>query len=191
MNVPLPKRNPDGSYTTRDAGMAIDGDGGYRTYGPPGTQPLDYLANAGAPGNWWGIVTVNGVPHKQLHGDPYPGYYVSPTSYEHDGHLKTDPRRYVDSESVIYIVLPSHWRKEAKGVVLGCKAHVLDRRTGKTADAVVADFGPRAKLGEASIACAKYFGIPSSPKNGGTAEKRFIYTFFPGIAADGYELKPM
>ena len=71
-----------------------------------------------------------------------------------------------------------------------------DIKTGKVLNAAgVLDFGPKAKLGEASIACAKFFDIPSSPKHGGTNEKRFVYTFFPGIAAviNGvtYQLQPM
>jgi hypothetical protein len=61
---------------------------------------------------------------------------------------------------------------------------VEDTKTGKILQAAgVLDFGPKAKLGEASIACADFFGVPSSPKSGGTSEKRFLYTFFPGIAA--------
>jgi hypothetical protein len=89
--------------------------------------------------------------------------------------------------------MPSHWRKEAVGVVLGCKADRTPRREDPSRG--VLDFGPKAKLGEASIACAEFFGVPSSPKNGGTSEKRFIYTFFPGIPAVikgvTYQLQPM
>ena len=97
---------------------------------------------------------------------------------------RTDPLAYVDAASVPYIVLPSHWRRQAVGVVLGCKATVEDIKTGNVLNAAgVLDFGPQGKLGEASIACAKFFGVPSSPKNGGTNEKRFIYTFFPDIPA--------
>ncbi len=199
MNVPLTKRNSDGSYTTPPAGMMIDADGangqtgGVPVYAPKGYKPdpLDYLANAGGPGNWYGVVTIGGDPVKQKETDPAPGAYVSATSYQHAGHARTDPRAYVDAAGVVYIVLPSHWRAEAKGVVLGCKAEVHDTKSGKTVSAVVADFGPKAKLGEASIACAKAFGIPSSPKNGGTEEKRFLYSFWPGIAAEGFELKPL
>lgn len=187
MRQPLPSQNADGSYTTGRAGMAIDGDGARNVYGPAGTKPLDALANAGEPGNWYGIVTDNGKatgkPVLQKAGDPFPGYYVSATSYEFPGFSRGDPYRYVDSSSVPYIVLPSHWRAEARGVVLGCRATVTDTRTGHVIEAVVADFGPRAKLGEASIACAKISGVPSSPRNGGTADLRFVYQFWPGVAA--------
>lgn len=201
MSIPLPERNPDGSYTTGKCGMAIDGDGcngqsSAPVYAPAGFQPapLDYLANAGGPGNWYGVVTdngeKNGMPVKQKKGDPAPGAYVSATSYKHKNKARTDPRAYVDSNAVVYIVIPSHWRAQAKGVVLGCRAEVLDTRTGKRVQAAVLDFGPKAKLGEASIACARAFGVNPSPKNGGTDVKRFIYTFFPGEAAPGFELIP-
>lgn len=206
--VPLPTRNPDGSYTTPLAGMMIDADGangqtdGVPVYAPNGftPAPLDFLANAGSPGNWFGIVTDNGkkdgTPIKQDANGPAPGAFVSATSYRWPTFARIDPLAYVDAASVPYIVLPGHWRAQAIGVVLGCRATVEDTKTGKILEASgVLDFGPRGKLGEASIACAKFFGIPSSPKHGGTSEKRFIYRFFPGVPAviNGvtYQLQPM
>jgi hypothetical protein len=205
--VPLPDRNSDGSYITPLAGMQIDADGangqtcGVPVYAPKGytPEPLDYLANAGKPGNWYGIVTGNGQkdgqPVKQTRNDPAPGAYVSATSYRWPLLSRLDPRAYVDAASVPFIVLPSHWRREAVGVVLGCKAIIKDKYGKLLLSAGVLDFGPTTKLGEASIACAKFFGVPSSPKTGGTDEKRFIYIFFPGIPAviNGvtYQLQPM
>jgi hypothetical protein len=188
--------------------MTIDADGangqtgGVPVYAPSGftPAPLDFLANAGGPGNWFGVVTdtgkKDGKPIKQNVSGPAPGAYVSATSYRWPERARIDPLAYVDAASVPYIVLPGHWRAQAVGVVLGCKATVKDTRTGKILEASgVLDFGPKAKLGEASIACAKFFGIPSSPKHGGTQEKRFIYTFFPGTPAviNGvtYQLQPM
>ena len=193
MRIPLPSQNSDGSYTTRRAGMMIDGDGAngqtsLPVYAPRGMKCLDALANAGGPGNWYGVVTdtgkANGRTVLQKEGHPAPGAYVSATSYEHAGFSRADPARYVDSNAVPFIVVPSHWRAEAQGVVLGCRATVQDTRTGQLIEAVVADFGPRAKLGEASIAVARLAGVPSSPKNGGTADLRFIYQFWPGVAAE-------
>ncbi|HKP04456.1 MAG TPA: hypothetical protein VJU77_13975 [Chthoniobacterales bacterium] len=206
--VPLPPRNDDGSYTTPPAAMEIDGDGangqtgGVPVYAPKGYTPacLDFIENAGKPGNWFGVVTdtgkPNGNPVEQDDDGPAPGAYVSATSYRWPQLSRIDPLAYVDAAGVPYIVLPSHWRILAVGVVLGCKATVKDTKTGKVLNAAgVMDFGPKAKLGEASIACAKFFGIPSSPKNGGTSQKRFIYTFFPGVPAviNGvtYQLQPM
>lgn len=198
--IALPERNTDGSYTSARAGMAIDADGANGqssapVYAPAGIAALDYLANAGGPGNWYGIVTdAKGRPYIQRPEDPAPGAYVSATSYMHKGYSRRDPRAYVDSNAVVYIVLPSHWRMKAKGVVLGCRAEVRDVKTGKTIPAAVLDFGPKAKIGEASIACAREFGVPISPKHGGTEEKRFIYTFWPGqpgvVNGFAYDLQP-
>jgi Fungal chitosanase of glycosyl hydrolase group 75 len=188
--------------------MAIDADGangqtgGVPVYAPKGftPAPLDFLANAGGPGNWFGVVTdtnmKDGKPIKQNASGPAPGAFVSATSYRWPELARIDPLAYVDAASVPYIVLPSHWRKLAVGVVLGCKATVEDIKTGKVLNAAgVLDFGPRTKLGEASIACAEFFDVRSSPKNGGTSEKRFIYRFFPGVPAviNGvtYQLQPM
>ena len=189
MRVPLPAQNADGSYTTQRCGMAIDGDGARNVYAPKGFgNPLDNLANAGEQGNWYGIVTDTGKPSGgpvvQKSGDPFPNYYVSATSYEFPNLSRGNPLRYVDAAKVPYIVLPSHWRAEARGVVLGCKAQIEDTHTGNIIEAVVADFGPKAKLGEASIAAANLCGVRSSPKDGGTADLRFRYTFWPDVPAE-------
>ena len=200
MRIPLPPINPDNSYSFT-AGMAVDADGanGFTSppvYAPHGydPEPLDYLANAGGPGDWYGVVTdtgeADGHPVTQTADDPMPGAYVSATSYEDARYARTDPRRYVDANAVPYIVLPGHWRAEAHGVVLGCRATVEDTHTGIIVEAAVLDLGPKSKCGEASIACADALGVNSSPKHGGTEQQRFRYTFFPGIAADGYELQP-
>ena len=55
-------------------GMSIDADGAPKAYHPNGSPPgLDDLANAGHPGNWWGmIVTLGGTPVVQRAGDPAP-----------------------------------------------------------------------------------------------------------------------
>lgn len=199
MRISLPEIQPDGSYISPLAGMQVDGDGAngqssLPCYAPKGMPALDALANAGGPGDWYGVVTDSGKssgrPVIQKKGDPSPGSYVSATSYRFPGFGRGDPRSYVDANAEVYIVLPGHWRAEAKGVVLGCRAVVTDRKTGHEIEAVVADFGPRSKLGEASIACCRAFGVPSSPRDGGSDEKRFTYHFFPGQAAPGYELQP-
>ena len=62
------------------AGMTIDADGSPRAYHPRGSPPgLDFLANAGSPGNFFGIVTDrHGNPVVQSADDPAPGFFVSP-----------------------------------------------------------------------------------------------------------------
>lgn len=188
--------NDDGTVSFT-GGMTIDADGGRRTYAPPGSglPALDYLANAGhtadeekgIKANWYGIVTDS-------RGNPVvakSGYYISPTTYERKQYARTNPERYLDPEKEFFAVFPGPMRRMVKGVVLGCRVVVQDLKTGATKEGVAGDAGPASHLGEASIAYAEYFGVPSSPKNGGTDEKRFKYIFFPGVAADGYELQPM
>lgn len=195
---PLPNPNHDGGYSFI-AGMSVDADGANGAdrsargaYGPRGTNPLDFLANAGGPGNWWGVVTdIHGNPVVQGADDPAPGYYISTTSYQRSDRAKTDPSRYLDSATERFIVVPSHWRSIVPGVVLGCKAVVSDTETGEEIEGVVGDFGPRSHLGEASIAFAAAFNLNPNPKNGGTEVERFTYTFYPDVPAEGYELQPM
>lgn len=198
--VNLPPRDENVNRYSFVAGMGVDADGanghdGSRrgAYGPANTDPLDYLANAGEEGNWWGVVTnkKTGKPIIQGIHDPAPGYYVSSTSYTHKDRLEGDPARYLDSAVEMYVVLPSHWRKEVREIVLGCHCVVLDLSTKKICNAVVGDFGPKNKLGEGSIALARYFGLDFNPKKGGTEQMRFKYTFYPGVAALGYRLIPM
>jgi hypothetical protein len=100
--------DPDGSVHFVGE-FTIDCDGCPMAYGPDGClpEPYDYLANAGYPGNWWGIVTDEyGNPYEQKESDlreraPYPGLYVSTTAYVNPGYGKYDVRRYVDSEKVL------------------------------------------------------------------------------------------
>jgi hypothetical protein len=79
-------RSPGGALVYR-GGLMIDADGAPTAYGPDG-KGLDHLANAGKPGNWWGVVTVDGKPVVQENG-----YYVSTTSLEDKRFAVTDPKR--------------------------------------------------------------------------------------------------
>jgi hypothetical protein len=151
----------NGIFMDYTAKMSIDGDGGYRTYHEDDSVALDYLANAGE---------ADGDPVKQKNSDPCPGYYVSPTAYEHVDYAHTDPRRYLDSENVIFSVTPPQLRQLVGPVVLGCQVRMENLENGKVVWGLVGDVGPKDKLGEASIAAAEALGIPSSPKNGGTSE---------------------
>jgi hypothetical protein len=180
--------NDDGSVSFL-AGMSIDADGGRRTYAPTGSGlvGLDYLANAGEPWNWYGLVTNKaGVPVVAKSG-----YYVSPTTYQRKEFAVTNPERYLDPEKEFFAVFPGPLRMMVKPIVLGCKVTVEHLPSGKSLDGVAGDAGPATHLGEVSIAYAEYFGIPSSPKHGGTDEKVFRYIFWPGVPALGYDLQPI
>ena len=172
--------------------IEVDGDGSPRCYGPAGVETLDYLANAGSSGNWYGVVVdKEGDPIVQGPSDPNPGYYISTTSLQIPGYSPNSPNRYLNSETVPYVVVPGKIAKAAKGIVLGCYCTVTDTRNGNTVEAVCGDTGPSNKMGEASIAVAEALGIPSSPKNGGCDDQVFVYKFWPGTPAPGYSLQPL
>lgn len=157
-----------GNVISFTAGFQVDADGSPRAYHPAGSPPgLDYLANAGHDGNWWGLATYSsGQPIVQGEADSAPGFYVSTTALQNPKYGIADPRRYTNSETVSFIVLPSNFPAK---VPLGAKCAVTFM--GNRALAIYADIGPRFQLGEGSIALAKYLGINSDPKRGGTEEK--------------------
>jgi ribosomal 50S subunit-recycling heat shock protein len=147
---------------------------------------LDLLANAGYPsGNWEDMLVADG--NKPLADDD--GNIYSMTAYVwRNRPVKT---RYVDAASIPYVVVNPIVRKAAKGIVLGCAARVTYKE--KTIEAVVADVGPRTKIGEISVAAAEMLGIPWNPRTGGV-ESGVLYEIFPGKAAlingEQYDLQP-
>lgn len=116
------------------------------------------------------------------------GVIPSKTWYRHPGKAIDDPAAYVDSETVPYIVVPPLIVQAAVGVVRGCRARATWR--GKVVDCVVADLGPRSKIGEVSIAAARALGLPSSPRSGGSNVPDVLYELWPGQAAPGFVLQP-
>jgi Fungal chitosanase of glycosyl hydrolase group 75 len=172
----------DDSAFFYESGLMIDADGAYHAYHPDGRSGLDYLGNAGKPGDWWALVTNNGQPNGrplvQTDADPAPGFYISTTSLEDSNCDRKDPRRYVNSEAVNFIVLPGRMGLGAK---LGDFAVVLRPATGAYDYAVYADVGPSTKIGEGSIALAAALGVPSNPKSGGIGHG-IVYIVFPGSA---------
>lgn len=153
------------------AGMTIDADGAYRAYHPDSKKGLDYLANAGRPGKWWGVVTGNGnqsgTPVVQSTTDPAPGFFVSATALVNPDYGVANPRRYVDSESVPFLVLPGG---STFGAELGDFGYVVNFQEKRGCGAVFADIGPRDHIGEGSIALAKALCIPSNPRKGGVTQ---------------------
>jgi len=163
-------------------GMAIDADGSPHAYNPTNTG-LDYLANAGRPGNWWGIVTdtgkSDGKPVVQTSTDPAAGYYVSSTSLADPHYTRIQQRHYVDSETIPFIVLPLDVIR-ATGITLGDFGLATHVTSGKQCFVIFADGGPAGKIGEGSIALASALGVASSPKRGGTSSRVIAYLAFPG-----------
>jgi len=140
----------DGSVTFT-AGATIDGDGANGQYGglpcyAPSTysgRTLDILANAGHPGNWFGVVTNTGLNT----GTPIlQGAYVSSTSlnlFAADGSVLPDssPFKYVDAATVPYISVPLLVINSVAGIVLGCRCVITNTTNGQGVVAVVADTG--------------------------------------------------
>jgi hypothetical protein len=141
--------------------LNVDGDGSPRCYGPTGTDCLDFLANAGHSGNWWGIYAPDNRPHVQGDSDPYPGLYVATTSLEDGEWPESDPRHWCNSETVPFFVLPGK-----PGPHLGAKLADLgmsfNLKNGKSSWWIFADVGPSFQLGEASIALHQALGLVPS-----------------------------
>ena len=172
----------DSAFFYRTDDFSTDYDGAPTAYHPQGKskgKALDYNANAGKPGNWYGIVTHNGKkngdPVVQKASDPAPGYHVSSTSLADKTKHAHDPRRYVDASTVPYIVLPPKAQKQKNpgGASLGDFAAVVNMKTGKVAYAIFADSGPGEKMGEGSLVLRKELG----KEKGGWD---LVWVVFPG-----------
>lgn len=168
--------------------MMICADGAPKAYHQNNAKALDYLANAGRPGNWWAIVTDSGKrsgnPVKQKSSDPAPGYYISTTAMVNSSFSVTDPRRYIDATKIPYVVLPgggTHKNFHPKRAPrLGDLAIAYNEKNGIVVGGIFAEIGPVDKLGEVSIALAKKLGVNADPKKGGSSFRYFKYMLFPG-----------
>jgi Fungal chitosanase of glycosyl hydrolase group 75 len=161
------------------SGMAIDADGAPNAYNADDTG-LDYLFNAGRPGQWDGIVQdEDGNPFVQGPDDPFPGYYISCTALFDRTKRHDDPARFVDATQIPYVALPGDLA-ERMGARLGDIVLVFSERTGKYSYAIFADIGA---LGEGSIALAENLGVGSDARRGGS-RAGISYVVFPG-SGDG------
>jgi hypothetical protein len=187
-------------YTVTDCPLNCDGDGangqtgGIACYVPAGSglQSLDLLANAGHPGNWWGLACdAGGNPFIQGPNDPAPGAYISTTSYEirflPDGvtpRPANDPNRYLDAASVPFIVVPGAFARAVPGIVKGCKCEVEYK--GQVELAMVGDTGP--DFGEFSLALCKQFD-PAASCHGTAISSGVTVRVWPGVEFPGYALQ--
>ena len=187
----------DDEYIQFEGEMTSCADGSPRCYGPSGCspEPLDYLGNAGSPETgWWGLAcNSSGVPYVQEPGNvkkhPHPSLYVSCTAYGFYEYPHDDCRCWVDAEKINFSVIPSSVRMAVEPKFLGCRATVFDKKTQKQLDCVCAEIGPSTHLGEVSMKTCAGFGLNPDPKTGGSSDrKRFIYRFWPGEPAPGWDL---
>jgi hypothetical protein len=161
------------------AGAMVNADGHSQAYHPDGTPPgLDYIENAGYPGNWWGIATdSDGDPYIQTKdkGHPDPGFYVSTTALIDSAYAESHPYRYVHSGEIPSFVIPSSPKFD---IALKDVAYIHNKSNGKSVCAVCADIGPTDEFGEVSIFAAKKLGLNADPKSGGTHENEIVYVMF-------------
>lgn len=179
--------------------MTIDADGAPNAYHPDNRHGLDFLGNAGHPGDWWALATdngrVSGRPLVQRDGDPFPGYYISQTSLRDKTKPDRDTTKYVDARSVPYIALPPALLSEtgAHGLArMGDLAMVINAKVGTSSFAIVADQGPPHGLGEGSIALGNALRIPTNlrARRAGTSGD-VIYVVFPNTAAEPLWPRPL
>jgi hypothetical protein len=183
---------PEGEKVTFTADADIDADGANGQNGARAAYMADdsgseALANGGMgirQGEVVGIsdffkdvVVVEGGKPKIFSG----GIVVSKTAYHIRGEQDDTPKRYVDAETVPYVVVPPVIINRTQGVVRGCFARVTFK--GRSVDCMVGDVGPRRKVGEISIAAARAVGMSASPRSGGEDNKIVEYEIFPGRVA--------
>lgn len=172
-----------------DADIDADGANGQRGGKPAYTVRNDgseHLANGGMGIRGGRVVFTQSwgpdIAEADEDGNPLviDGVIITRTAYRYPN--ETDPRKkWVDAETVPYIVVPPVIIRGVRGIVKGCKAFAM--YNGKRVEGVVADVGPRTKCGEVSIAMARALGIPSSPRSGGIDEPDVDYEIHPGVPA--------
>lgn len=100
----------------------------------------------------------------------------------------------IDAESVPYIVVPPALILSIPGIILGCLAIITNTKTKQTTACVVADVGPRRKLGELSCEAARRIGLSGNPNSGGTSDFIIQYEIYPDVPASidqtTYRLQP-
>jgi len=166
--VPVQRLDGDVSAFFWSNGLECDADGAPNAYNPQDTG-IDYLANAGHPGNWWGIATdASGTPYTQgsyPSGSyaPYPGYYVSTTSLEDARFPTHDVRRYVNAVNISFIVLPTGSFMSKLSAKLGDACFVYNSANNHSSFAIVADTGPSSQIGEGAVALQ--FALGHNPLN--------------------------
>lgn len=174
-------------------------EGADKTNGGPGDVTCANCAGKGKtyePAHWPGLVTAGDELVTQGPADPFPGAYISQSSLQDERFAVTDPRRYVDSTRVPYIAVPPQLLE--MGLSLGdlgmACLEIFDKSYGQPARSVigykcgagvVADRGPRKRIGEGSICLAQTIGLSGNPRNGGLerARREVVWILFPGSGA--------
>jgi hypothetical protein len=119
------KDGPEGEEVTFTADADIDADGangqnGARAAYMANDSGSEALANGGMEIRHGEVVGVESGKPKIFPG----GVIVSKTAYHIRGELDDTPKRYVDSETVPYVVVPPVIIERTYGVIRGCFARV-------------------------------------------------------------------
>lgn len=124
-------------------------------------------------------------------GDPKNTYHDP--CWQADTSLHGPDGKPVNAMETPYIVANPVIAAMVPGIVLGCMGQVTFR--GRTVGAVLADIGPRRKIGEGSIALARALGMHESPISGGVDGVTVEWKWFPGrpavVGGVTYELRPL
>jgi hypothetical protein len=131
-----------------------------------------------------------GVPVIQGANDPRPGFFVATTALKQPGADARTPAGQVDSNTVPFAVIPRTWQSgRDPGPHLGDFGIAVRRSNGKVVPFVIADIGPRRKLGEGSVALHQAldndpfqmrFGVRRARR--GIGHPDVFYVMFPGTA---------
>jgi hypothetical protein len=163
--------------------MDVDVDGAPNAYGPPGTQTLDILLNAHylnrADKEIVGYLTDrNNHPILQGPRDPFPGYYISQTTFtDPKNRNEKDPRRYVDARNINYVVRGDVAKQ--RGVKVGDFVAVYSKRTRKAVFAIVGDTG-NPTGDEGSLHLLQDLGYPfHNGKDDSVERPEIIIQFYP------------
>jgi hypothetical protein len=164
------------------AKMSVDADGAPRAYHPLDkrrpdnhTRALDWLTNLSS-SDRHGVQGRSGV-------GPESGFIISGTALHNPDFPVNDTRRWVDAETIPYIVLISNFPRALRVPIikLGDCAMVIDLVSGASTAAIFADVG--AAVGEASVKAALNLGLDPTksrfpPKVRGF-DQDFLYIVFP------------
>lgn len=186
------------AYVFSPSQAKVDADGAPNAYHPAdiglhctkgtGFKGLDCPANAGYPNSdWWQSVLVPDPKNPkfafvQPQNVEFAGFFVTQTTLSDSTKPATDPKKYVDSRHIPYIVFPGPFRKMKGTGDMGDFGFAINITNGKASEFIVAEAGPSdAKLGEISIGLATALGGTNpNPRTGsGAPNGKIIYVVFP------------
>jgi hypothetical protein len=193
----LSREGQSGAYIFSTSHVDIDADGAPNAYHPDdvgldckngtGFKGLDCPENGGYPNSdWWQSAIVpdpkdNKKGYVQPDGN-FKGYFVSQTTLGDDSKANLDPKKYVDSTQVPYLVFPGNFYSMNGTGLIGDFGYAINTENSKTSPFIVAEVGPpKANLGEMSIFLGNALGGSNpNPRTGsGAPEGEIIYVIFP------------